>query len=110
MLDTLVLEVYERIDPNAGYGFAATGQRKVNRYLTLSGGFARIDRAMLNADRFPPGDRIFASVLVPLTREFSLNAVGVRGINDIAPNIARTRLEMIVSWNVLATLHRFKVQ
>jgi hypothetical protein len=110
VLDTLIFEIYERIDPNAGYGFAFTGQRKVNKYLTLSGGFARIDRPMSNADRFPPGDRIFASVLVPLTRDFSLNAIGIQGINNIAPAISRTRLEMILSWNVLATLHRFKIQ
>lgn len=110
ILDTLVFESYERIDPVAGYGFAVTGQRKINKYLTVNGGFARIDRPMLNADRFPPGKRIFAGMLVPLSRDFSMAAVGIEGVGYIAPAIPRTRLEFIVQWNVLATLHRFKIQ
>ncbi|MEP6946136.1 MAG: hypothetical protein ABJA02_09485 [Acidobacteriota bacterium] len=110
LLDSFLFENYERLDPKPGYGFSVYGQKKVNRHLTVGEGFARIDRTMLNADRFPRGNRIFANILVPVTRELSVNAVAIHGLGPIAATLPRTRIELIVSYNVLETLKRFKIQ
>src|SRR3954471_8526955 len=50
--DSLLYENYERIDPNAGYGFALTGTKHINPKFELNGGFVKISHTMFNADRF----------------------------------------------------------
>lgn len=110
LLDTVVFENYERLDSKPGYGFDVFGQKKVSKHLSVGAGFARIDRTILNADRFPRGNRFHVNILVPITRELSVNAVGIHGVGPIAATLPRTRLELIFSCNVLETLKRFKIQ
>ena len=76
ILDTVLFENYERIDPRPGYGFNLAGQKKINKYLTAAAGFARIDHAMrLNGDRYPPGDRLYFNGSVRLSRDFSVSCL-----------------------------------
>ncbi len=111
ILDTVIFENYERIDPHPGYGFNLTGQKKINKYLTAAAGFVRIDQAMrLNGDRYPPGDRLYFNATVRLSREFSVTAYLNQDIGPLAPILPRTRFEAIFTYNVLETLHRLKIQ
>jgi hypothetical protein len=110
ILDRVVFENYQRIDPNAGYGFALQGEKKLFNRLTLNGGFARIDKPMFNADRFPPGDRLFVVGNLKISREFTFNAAVIHAVGDL-PTAAtpRTRVDLIISYNLLETFHRLKI-
>jgi len=109
-LDKIIFENYQRIDPDTGYGFAIQGEKKLHQRLTIGGGFARIDKPMFNADRFPPGKRFFASGTLKLSREFSLNSMIIHGVGDLPTGLTpRTRLDVILTYNFLETLHRLKI-
>lgn len=111
ILDTVVFENYERIDPHPAYGFNLAGQKKINKYLTVVAGFARIDNAMrLNGDRYPPGNHLYFNGTVRLSREFSVSAYLNQGVGPIIPHLPRTRFEAILTYNVLETLRRLKIQ
>jgi hypothetical protein len=110
VLDKIVFENYQRLGPESGYGFAVQGEKKLHTRLTVGGGFTRIDTPMFNGDRFPPGKRFFASGTWKLSREFSLNSVIIHGVEELpASSTPRTRLDVILSYNLLETLHRFKI-
>jgi hypothetical protein len=109
-VDNLEYENYERIDPNAGYGFAIWGDKKVTPKLTLIGGFAKISHVMLNADRFPRGERIYLSAVYHLTREFTINPVIVQAVGPLAtPVTPRTRFEIIATYNILEAFHHYAI-
>jgi hypothetical protein len=108
-LDQFLFENYERLDPSPGYGFSVYGQKKLHKLFTLGGGFARIDRQMLNGDRFPRGNRLYVLGTLNFSRELSLTANFIRGVGPIVPALARTRLDIILTYNVLETLHRKKI-
>ena len=111
ILDTVLFENYERIDPRPGYGFNLAGQKKFNKYVTAIAGIARIDEAMrLNGDRYPPGNHLYFNGTVRLSREFSVTAYLNQGVGTIIPHLPRTRFEVILTYNVLETLHRLKLQ
>ena len=42
LVDSLRFENYQRLDPNPGYGFALTGEKKVGKKLNFLGGFTKI--------------------------------------------------------------------
>jgi hypothetical protein len=110
IVDSLLYENYERIDPQPGYGFAVTAEKKVTQRLNLSGGFVKVSHAMLNSDRFPRGERIFLSGAYRLTREFTINPVIIRAVGPLATPIThRTRFEIIASYNILEALHHYRV-
>ncbi|MGH7784892.1 MAG: hypothetical protein ACREO5_13750, partial [Candidatus Binatia bacterium] len=105
-IDTFLFENYERLDPDQSYGFNIFGEKKLNKTFTASGGFADIHIASLNADRFPPGKRVYLTGSARLSREFNLTMLFTQGVGLIAPNIARTRLDIILTYNILETLKR----
>jgi hypothetical protein len=106
LFDTLLFENYQRLDPQPGYGFNLQGDKKVTKDLTLLGGFARIDRSILNGDRFPRGNRLHLTGTYTLSKEFTITAWVIQGIGPIAPNIARTRVNVLFTYNILQTLRR----
>ena len=86
------------------------GEKAVGKKLNLSGGFARIDRTMFNGDRYPRGNRLFINAAYKITREFTVNPVLIRAVGPLATaSTHRTRFELIFGFNVLETLHRFKI-
>jgi hypothetical protein len=111
LFTTLLFEAYERVSAPKGYGFDAFAERVINKKFTAGGGFARIDRRLLlNADRFPPGKRLYASLTFKPNKEFSFQPVIVQGVGHIAPaTLPRTRIDIILTWNVLETLHRHHI-
>ena len=108
IIDTFIFENYERTDPDRSYGFNAFGEKKLNKIFTLSGGFANIRIKALNADRFPPGKRIYFSAVAKLTPEFNVTTQFTEGVGFISPTTARTRLDIIFNYNILETLRRTK--
>ncbi|MEP6787685.1 MAG: hypothetical protein ABJB40_04595, partial [Acidobacteriota bacterium] len=110
ILDTVLFENYQRIDPDRGYGFGLYGEKVLKKKLTLGGGFTRIDKPMLNADRYPPGKRIYINAAVKLTHELTLSSIYIEGVGLLAsPASQRTRFEIILSYNILEMLHHKKL-
>lgn len=109
-LDRVLFENYQRIAPNAGYGFSLFGEKKIHGRFTLGGGFAHIDELMLNADRFPRGNRLYVTSAIKFTRELSLNTTLIQAVGTLPTSVSpRTRLDIILTYNVLETLHRLKL-
>jgi hypothetical protein len=108
-VDLIQFENYERLDHGPGYGFALYGQKHLAKILTLVGGFVRNDKLLLNGDRYPLGNRVVLSGIVRFNSEFSLTTVLIQGVGPIRPALPRTRLDVILSYNILETLHRKKL-
>jgi hypothetical protein len=110
IVDSLLYENYERIDPQPGYGFALTAEKKVTAKLNVTGGFAKVSHAVLNSDRFPRGERIFFSAAYKPIRELTINPVLITAVGPLVTASApRTRFEIIASYNILEALHHYRV-
>jgi hypothetical protein len=111
VLDSVLFENYQRIDPDPGYGFNIVGEKVIRKKLTLNGGFAHIDRTFLNGDRFPRGNRLHFSAAYKFNPEFSISSVIIQGVGPLAtPQTHRRRFDLIFSYNILETLRRLKIQ
>jgi hypothetical protein len=111
VLDAVLFENYQRVEPDLGYGFNLYGEKALNKKFTLSGGFARIDRPMLNADRFPPGKRVHINSAYKISPEFTVSTALIHGVGHLASaQTPRTRLDIIFTYNFLETLRKLKLQ
>ena len=108
-IDTFLFENYERVDPDRSYGFNIFGEKNLNKMFTASGGFADIHIKALNGDRFPPSKRVYLIGQMKLSPEFSFQLLFTRGLGNIQPNVARTRFDVILIYNILETLKRTKL-
>lgn len=107
VVDGVRLEFYERVTGVTGKGFAVSVDRAVTRTFSMSGGYATIDRAhIFNADRFMRGRRGFVEGRYALTPELTLSTFFTRAFHNhfAVPN--RTRLDVVVTYNVLKGLQR----
>lgn len=109
IVDHVVFENYQRLDSGGGYGFSLWGDKKVNQHLTLGGGFSHIDEPMLNGDRYAQGNRLFVNGTYKLTRELSINTFYIHAVGDLpTPATPRSRLDIILTFNILEMLHHLK--
>ena len=106
VLDTLLVEAYEQTGPRTYQGFNIFGEKALHERLTVSGGFARIGPGLLNGDRFPPGKRLYLNTILKLTRELSFTTQVTEGVGRILPTVPRTRVDVILSCNILTSLKR----
>ncbi len=108
VVDGVRLEFYERVTGVTGKGFAVSVDRALTRTFSMSGGYATVDRAhVLNGDRFLRGRRCFVEGRYALTPEITLSTFFTRAFHNdfaVAPN--RTRLDVVVTYNVLKGLQR----
>jgi len=82
----------------------------LNQKAILGGGFADIHIVpVLNADRFPPGKRVYFNWVQKLNREFTFTTQFTQGVGFIAPTVARTRLDLILTYNILESLKRTRL-
>ncbi|MFN2502197.1 MAG: hypothetical protein ABR530_09310 [Pyrinomonadaceae bacterium] len=110
LVDVVLFENYQRVSPDVGYGFNLSGEKAATKKLTINGGFARIDRPMLNADRFPPGKRLYLGGSFKLSREFSVSSIIIQGVGRLPTlQTPRTRFELILTYNFVQTLRRLKL-
>jgi hypothetical protein len=110
IVDTIRFENYQRLDPNPGYGFALTGEKKISKKFNVIGGISDINHTILNGDRYPRGTRVYFHMAYKITPELSVGPVIIQALGPLdSPALPRTRFEVIASYNVLAALHRYRV-
>jgi len=108
--DSLLYENYERLDPQAGYGFALIGAKHINSKFDLTGGFTKISHVMYNSDRFPRGERLYLSAVYKITHELTINPVIIQAVGPLpTPTTPRTRFDLIVGYNILEAFHHYHV-
>ena len=109
ILDSVEFENYQIVGDDPGYGFNAFGDKKLNGTFSISGGVAHIDRKMLNGDRFPPGTRVHFTGTAKLGHDLSLGVMFTQGVGTWPDVRNRTRLDIVLTYNLLDLLHSKKV-
>ena len=110
VLDTILVESYQRVDGDRGAGFNLYGEKTFWKKFTAGGGFAHVEHPLLNGDRYPQGNRLYLTASYKITPEFALSTALIRGISGMpTPLTHRTRFEIIFAYNVLETLHRLRI-
>jgi hypothetical protein len=109
--NTLLFESYQRLDPQRDAGFNAFAEKVANKWLTANGGFARTDRRItLNGDRFQPGHRVYIGMVIKLNHAFSFNPVLLHALGALpTASTHRTRLDLILSYNLLEDLRHHHI-
>jgi hypothetical protein len=108
LVDTVVLELYERVNRTPERGFAVTLDKAVHKHVSMNWGYASIDPAygVLNADRFQIGNRVFAMVVYTISPEFLASAFITRAIGNDIPVPQRTLTNIVFTYNALPALKR----
>ena len=108
VIDTVILEVYERTNQTADQGFALTLDKAVHKKVSTNFGYASIDTryGILNADRFQVGNRVFAMVIYNITPEFLASAFITRAVGNDVPLAQRTLSNIVFTYNALPALKR----
>ena len=109
IFDSVEFENYQIVGDDPGYGFNLFGDKKLNNRFSVSGGVAHIDRKLLNGDRFPPGTRVHFTANAKLGYDLSLSAMFTQGIGTWPDVRNRTRLDIVLTYNLLDLLHRNKL-
>ena len=109
IVDTFLFENYERLDPDKSYGINVFAEKALTKRFVISGGFADVHIPGVNGDRFPPGKRVYFNGVYKFNPEFSLITQITQGLGTISPTgLPRTRVDVILSYNLLETLRRTK--
>ena len=109
LFDSVVYENYQIVGDRPGYGFNAFGEKKLNTAFSLSGGFAHIDRKLLNGDRFAQGNRIHFTLGAKLGHDFSMSVPFTQMLGSSQDVRVRTRVDVVLTYNLLGFLQRKKV-
>jgi hypothetical protein len=108
VVDTVVLELYQRTNATADQGFAITFDKALHRKVSVNWGYASIDPGygILNADRFQFGNRAFAMAIYNITPEFLASAFITRAFGNDIPLPQRTLSNIVFTYNVIPALKR----
>lgn len=108
LIDSIRLENYQRIDEDRDAGFALSCEKMLFKKVTLSGGFARIDRdgGTYNADRLGRGKRLFLNASYNILPEFGVHIFVTQALDNPYPISNKTRFDFIISYNILKSLQR----
>jgi len=111
VIDTVRVEGYRRWNANNAGGIVLSGERAFTKRFTGSLGYATIDRLYggLNSDRYAVGRRLFSAGSYTLTPEFTLGYFITRSFANDYSITNRTRVEAILTYNLLKTLQRTHV-
>jgi hypothetical protein len=109
VVDTIHVEVYEISRLNSGHGLAAYVEKMIHPQLFVGGGYADIDRPMLNSDRYGRGRRLFLTTRIPLTPAFSVLVFATQATNRAATNAPQHRLDIGLYYNVLDLLRKSRL-
>jgi hypothetical protein len=109
--DTVLFETYQRLDPQRDAGMDLFAEKIVNKRFTFNGGFSSIDRRVtLNGDKFQPGHRLYIGSVIKLNHAFSFNPVLVHAVGALpTASTHRTRLDLILSYNLLEDLRHHHI-
>jgi len=105
-VDTLHAELYEIPSPHSGFGFAVYGEKAVRPKFIAGGGYADIDRVLLNSDRYGRGERLFLTIRVPINQAFSILMFATQATNHAATNAPQQRIDIGLYYNLLFHLRK----
>ena len=105
---SLRFEEYSRVNANPASGFAVSVERSITSHAKVQGGYATVDQFYggLNADRIQRGRRVFSIVTVPLPASLSVQLFVTRAFDAPYAISNRTRVDAVVSYDVLAAFRR----
>ena len=106
VLDTFHAEIYEVTNTHPGYGFAAYGEKAVRSRVSVGGGYADIDRVMLNSDRFGRGRRVFLTAKIPINEALSMLMFATQATDHSPSNVPQQRLDIGIYYNLLYHLQK----
>ena len=106
VIDAFHAEFYEIPGAHSGYGFAAYVEKTALPTLIVGGGYADIDRAMLNSDRYGRGKRLFLTTEVPINEAFSLLIFATQATTHAATNAPQQRFDISLHYNLLYHLRK----
>jgi len=105
-IDAFHAEFYQIPGAHSGYGFAAYGEKTVIPKLVVGGGYADIDRSMLNSDRYGRGERLFLTTKVPINQAFSILIFATQATTHTATNAPQQRFDIGLYYNLLYHLRK----
>jgi len=105
-IDTFHFEVYEASCIHPGYGFAAYGEKTVLPKFIVGGGYADIDRPMLNSDRYGRGKRLFLTAKIPINESLSILMFATQATDHAATNVPQQRVDIGLYYNLLYLLRK----
>jgi len=111
VVDGIRFENYQRMDVNPAYGFALTGEKKLSKRLTVSGGYAQIDPHYggLNGDRYNFGKRVYAIGAFTLCPELIISTYATHTVGDPRVSSHRARFDLLLTYDLLKSLKRFGI-
>ena len=108
VVDTLLVEAYQRTRRAPDSGFAVTVEKGFSSALAVSGGYASIDPRHdgLNGDRFHLGKRVFTNIVYTISPEVSVTAFFTRVVGSNPPLPQRSMRNVMLTFNALPVLKR----
>jgi hypothetical protein len=108
-LDAIRIEYGIKTDgPTRDYAVATTAEKHIAKNVLITGGWSdvRPGLAMLNADRYGSGQRLFTIGSVPLGGDLTASWAVLRELDAPASSSDKIRVDAMVTWNLLRTLQR----
>jgi hypothetical protein len=114
VVDSLRLELYERLDGNveggADAGFALLGEKTLKKKWTITGGYTQIDPRYgnVNADRVFQGKHLYGLLGYQLTPEIAVGVFTSRILDEPRQPVlpVRVRSEVFIRYNLLKAMQR----
>jgi hypothetical protein len=106
-VDAVRIEYGVRLDgPSRDTAVAATAEKHVGHDVLLTAGWSDVKPglALLNADRYGPGQRVFTGGSVPLVWDLTASWALLRELNAPVTSMNKVRVDAVVTWNLLRTL------
>jgi hypothetical protein len=100
IVDQIRFEQYEELGRDAGYGFAAYGEKRIVCRLSLGTGYAQLDRRGLYSDGFNVGKRLFWNAHFALNSQWSVMVLTTQAIAGAVGTAPRTRLDVALGYNL----------
>ena len=105
-IDVFHAELYQVSRIHPGYGVAAYGEKALLPRFTLGGGYADIDRLMLNSDRYGRGRRLFLTAKAPINETLSVVVYATQAVDHAASNVPQQRVDVGLYYNLLYHLRK----
>jgi hypothetical protein len=111
LVDWMRFEAYRGVDGAKPSGFAAHAEKRLAGGVSVGGGFADIDPlyGALNGDRFGKGKKVYGTGSLALPADFALQVWVARGVATDFAVSNHTRVDAVLSYNLMSTLKRARV-
>jgi len=109
VVNTIHAEIYEIANPHTGYGFAAYGEKTVLPKFVVGGGYADVDRPLLNSDRYGRGKRLFLTAKIPINDALSMLMFATQATDHAATNVPQQRFDIGLYYNWLYLLRKTRL-